>query len=238
MTERPVLATTREAIGLADKSISLLLRMMKKQPTGDPDRIEWNDCIKEWVPWKWSDRNEYAGGERCGPSLRCPFGDIEDRLWTRETWTLTDDEGAVRGPIPLQRPPHLGIAYRADGHDLDFWRPSIFMPRWACRTLLGIHKLAALRAKEIDTVDMLAMGYLGASSTTFLNGVRGTYITESPREEFAREEKKAWDGNLWCWLARVYKISQQEKSCISTGLRIGCGQERGGHAIHARPDSR
>jgi hypothetical protein len=79
----------------------------------------------------------------------CPFGKIGDRLWVRETW-YCDHSEVMSGPY--LKPDDLDISearddgtlvYAADGltpyeADQPVWKPSIHMPRWACRILLEI----------------------------------------------------------------------------------------------------
>lgn len=72
----------------------------------------------------------------------CPFGDIGDRIWVRETY----GDCGVR------------LVYRADTDDgakckVNRWTPSIHMPRWASRILLEItdvrvEKLASVSDEE------------------------------------------------------------------------------------------
>ena len=94
-----------------------------------------------------------------------PYGEANDRLWVRETW-------APRGVNPVARPSgKFGAAvieYRADGqratYDHDplqrehegFWRPSIFMPRWASRITLEVTDVRVQRGKEISEEDAMA----------------------------------------------------------------------------------
>lgn len=89
----------------------------------------------------------------------CPYGQVGDRLWVRETWRPTSEK-AVR------------IEYRADGEIRDFdqrsdfefyacgqrWRPSIFMPRWASRITLEIVAVRPERLQEINVEDARAEG--------------------------------------------------------------------------------
>lgn len=80
-------------------------------------------------------------------SIPCPYGEIGDRLWVRETWRIGGDENldVVIGTVGLDRRPRndrgLWAAYRATDPDVEYdephpWRPSIFMPRWASRLTL------------------------------------------------------------------------------------------------------
>lgn len=100
----------------------------------------------------------------------CPYGQRGDRLWLRETWR----------PASIEHP-RVRIEYRADGSSWgnadteagpdqkvlpgnmrpfskDPWKPSIFMPRWACRHVVDIEAIRYQRVQEISEVDAIAEG--------------------------------------------------------------------------------
>ena len=95
---------------------------------------------------------------------RCPFGDIGDRLWVRETFVLENTDDVPDGVPSKTEPGEWGTAvyphYRAtdpEPHivppsledpydDRTRWSPAIFMPRWASRITL-----------EIDGLDVRAL---------------------------------------------------------------------------------
>jgi hypothetical protein len=78
----------------------------------------------------------------------CPFGQVGERLWVRETWA------------PHADMPGSAI-YRCDrGGDYQDtvtpnfrWRPSIHMPRWACRLVLEIVSVRVERLQDITEED-------------------------------------------------------------------------------------
>jgi hypothetical protein len=107
--------------------------------------------------------------------VSCPYGAVGDRLWVRETFVIrASDRGRV------------GVLYRADGvmkaafyddsgagdlvrvgRPLKFterprWnppcKPSIFMPRAACRIVLEILEVRVQRLQEISVTDAIAEG--------------------------------------------------------------------------------
>ena len=80
------------------------------------------------------------------PVPDCPYGVPGDRLWVRETFrTLA-----------------LGdIKYRADedaATDGFRWKPSIYMPRSACRLVLEVTAVRVERLQAISVKDILAEG--------------------------------------------------------------------------------
>ena len=64
-------------------------------------------------------------------AIKCPYGQVGDRLWVRETWQV-DDWNYPDHPNAVLRE---NIEYRADALTSEEyfhykgWRPSIFMPR-------------------------------------------------------------------------------------------------------------
>lgn len=126
----------------------------------------------------------------CGLKMRskvfgCPYGEVGDRIWVRETWGVVshelDDDGRIQ-PWTPDRPAtaihempfgngyYSGHAiYAADGEftwgDDDgyedgrsCWKPSIHMPRWASRILLEITDVRVERLNGISEAEAQAEG--------------------------------------------------------------------------------
>ncbi len=113
---------------------------------------------------KLSIRGWTAAGEY-GESFRRPPCWAGDTLWARETW------GAPFADHPLcpgGRKPAQGdrIVYRAEpGDEYQWtgtsgfaWRPSIFMPKWACRFRLPVTQVRAELLLDITNEDAMAEG--------------------------------------------------------------------------------
>lgn len=66
-------------------------------------------------------------------------------LWVRETWAY--------------RAAGIGYVYRADGEQsVERWKPSIFMPREACRLMLEVTGVRVERVQEISEKDAMREG--------------------------------------------------------------------------------
>ena len=77
-----------------------------------------------------------------------PYGQVGDRLWVREAFTLT---------VPNEKP-----IYRAtwkSSHEIK-WSPSTHMPQWASRITLEITDIRIERLQEITEEDAIAEGVL------------------------------------------------------------------------------
>lgn len=90
----------------------------------------------------------------------CPFGQVGDRLWLRETWA---EAGASAPDLTLYRanyPAHVPAGYEnVPAAEEIRWRPSIHMPRWASRITLEITAVRVERLNGISEEDAKAEGY-------------------------------------------------------------------------------
>lgn len=98
-------------------------------------------------------------------SVKCPLGEVGDRLWVRETHHVPDflkdyelDELA-QGLISRD---DLGMTYKADAPHMtpadSGWTSPVGMPRWASRLLLEITDIRIERVQDISEADAIAMG--------------------------------------------------------------------------------
>lgn len=95
-------------------------------------------------------------------SIPCPYGEVGDRLWCRETWQAwrqTSYEYNEWEPeTDADRMRDARIEFRATSESQGPWRPSIFMPRWASRITLEITEVRVQRLWEISEDDAKAEG--------------------------------------------------------------------------------
>ena len=147
--------------------------------------------------------------------IRCPYGKPGDRLYVRETWALTCDGGWAVSPSTLtyraggdpsiriikpdQFSPIGEIEQRPDAEVPGRWRPSIHMPRWACRIALEVVSVRVERLQDISRSDELAEGVKTTRSTR--TGV--VYAKESFADLWNSINEKrghGWDSNPWVWV--------------------------------------
>jgi len=153
----------------------------------------------------------------------CPFGQPGDRLWVRESFTDLRGTGIEHRPNidgPIQR-----YAYSADtlpGSPGDYarkdygikWRPSIHMPREACRLVLEITAVRVERLHEISESDAIAEG----ADENVLADIRlprtharaGLPMVHADcREVFADLWDTTggdWDSNPWVWVIEFKRV--------------------------------
>lgn len=120
------------------------------------------------------------------------------RLWVRETWQHEDGSCADH---KCGQPTHIYHKATESFPESMWWRPSIFMPRWACRLELEIEEVRVQRLHEISEEDAIAEGVDAVSG----DDVR-RQATWSRRQDFAqlwdRLNKKrgfGWDRDPFVW---------------------------------------
>ncbi|WP_050451066.1 hypothetical protein [Bordetella bronchiseptica] len=155
-------------------------------------------------------------------AVKCPYGQPGDRLWVRETWAYGIHAMAA------YRDEDGPFVYAAGGTTQgrlgDRWRPSIHMPRSACRLVLEITGVRVERLQDISEADAMAEG----CSPAWLDaGGNTTVHTEAPptyRQGFARLWREingdgAWPANPWVWVVEFTAQAlgnrpQKEPACL------------------------
>ncbi|APP85455.1 hypothetical protein [Xanthomonas hortorum] len=148
----------------------------------------------------------------------CPFGQPGDRLWVRETWM--DLMGTSIEHRDMETGKQTRYAYgsesprgsASDEARKDFglkWRPSIHMPRSACRLLLEITDVRVERLQAISEADAIAEGIERHDE----DGITyyGPYGHGDARPDQAFRDIWTstggdWDANPWVWVISFKRI--------------------------------
>ncbi|MCU6669960.1 hypothetical protein M8013_14530 [Enterobacteriaceae bacterium H4N4] len=175
---------------------------------------------------------------RLAPML-CPFGQPGDRLWVRETWALLGNEDGCcvdwRDNLCKGDEKSAARIYRASCEqragdyslwsipdDADWkphtenqkfegaWRPSIHMPRWACRILLEITNVRVERLNDISRADAIAEG-MPPSHPSIDAVSQGLGYPDFSRSAFAQlwqslYGEESWQANPWVWVIEFKRI--------------------------------
>lgn len=154
--ERPILFSAPMVRAILDGRKWQTRRIVNPQPTISDGR------------WTWPSSKCQSMVEIREMSGLGPYGGRGEHLWVKETWGLHafGDEtdwyrGSIRGLSGDQIQTQHKLAHRADWGPLQegcFWRPSIFMPRWASRTLLEVTEVRVQRLQDISEDDARAEG--------------------------------------------------------------------------------
>ncbi|MCU2457584.1 hypothetical protein N8Q46_04125 [Enterobacter hormaechei subsp. hoffmannii] len=225
MKERGMIFNGEMVRAILDGRKTQTRRIMKNQPAGDyPDTPALIRSVGNGFQW--------YGHYGESSIFNCPFGAVGDRIWVRETWGVVshelDEDGRIQ-PWSPDRPAtaihempfgngyYSGHAiYAADGEftwgDDDgyedgrsCWKPSIHMPRAACRILLEVTGVRVERLNSISQEDAQAEGME-------LTGWRPTYSDPdsggevwTPYDNFAQlwesiYGEESWKANPWVWV--------------------------------------
>lgn len=128
---------------------------------------------------------------------------VGDLIWCRETWATDDDLESYWGGIeafPDDARTWESMKFRATASDFELkttkWRPSIHMPKWACRCWKEITDVRVQRIQEISEEDARAEG--SAMRTRFIDSWSTIY-------------PGSWEQNIWVWALTLKPAPQPER---------------------------
>ncbi|MGY7804366.1 hypothetical protein L1S06_04110 [Klebsiella pneumoniae] len=160
MKERGMIFNGEMVRAILDGRKTQTRRIMKPQPEPCPRGGHWwpSNVFKTMLHVEDEMQNGKGGwGGLVGDA--CPFGDVGDRIWVRETWA---EAGASAPDLKLYRanyPEHVPSIYENVPPAEEIrWTPSIHMPRWASRILLEITGVRVERLNAISEEDAEAEG--------------------------------------------------------------------------------
>lgn len=213
MKERGMIFNAEMVRAILDGRKTQTRRIMKKQP--EPSKAREGDfyfpCnkmqsmvhVSDFIPGNSMIPDAHEFFSKC-----CPFGEVGDRIWVRETWARYN----------INQDSH-DMAYRAttpeDWPEEGRWRPSIHMPRWASRITLEITGVRVERLQSISPNDASREGLIKLPAT-------GRYCLNQGDQYFggashdAREVfswlwesiygAESWQSNPWVWVIEFKRI--------------------------------
>ncbi len=143
----------------------------------------------------------------------CPYGQIGDRLWVRETWAIGDRDNDVLyaadqswnvNGVAVPPPVNKGTVHAGN------WRPSIHMPRWASRITLEITDARVARLQMITEEGAIAEG-----CDRKVQYVNGTEFVGEPccKHDYANlwnglyaASGYGWTVNPWVWVVGFKQV--------------------------------
>ena len=179
MKERGILMSAPMALGALNGSKTQTRRVIKlphQNPLGQWEALPWGGPnggrLRDGstVPAQM-----VIGHSRTGDIIGYPNGQPGDRLWVREAWRVI--EGADSTP-PRDLSPAHRIWFEADRLQqpgFGKFRPGMFMPRWASRTLLEITDIRVERLQDISEADAVAEGIRISSAARRSDACYGIY---------------------------------------------------------------
>lgn len=210
MTEKPIIFNSEIIKALLDGRKTMTRRVIKPQIQSPKDGAYF-DNYNHGTQWNWwsKDHKQFLNAD----IIRCPYGQIGDGLWVRETWRVHKDYDTLRPStifLAMGGDTAHCVCYKNDDrrdYGEDFWgrwRSPIFMPRWASRFDRSITDIRVERVQEITWNDMKAEGIEILPGS--YNDPDNAYY--SMREEFnnlwdsinGKKEGCSWSDNPWVWV--------------------------------------
>ena len=163
--------------------------------------------------------------QRTTNQVLCPYGQVGDRLWVRETFcyyhSIKDEQGNPK------------VAYKADIKDFCLknfkWKPSIFMPRAVSRITLEITDIRVEQLQDISKDDAIKEGIDSCPSGLNLSSIPAsehfdvyfdygktslpTYH-QNPITSFKslwdsiNVKKHPWTSNPWVWVVEFKRVEK------------------------------
>jgi hypothetical protein len=198
MKERPILFSGLMVRAILKGMKTQTRRVIKPQP--DLSLVGGD----EYPSWKVDDAWQSGFVD-----VKCPFGEVGDRLWVRETWCAGPKFNSVN---PSSIPSGSDVWYRAHADDnISKWIPSIFMPRWASRITLEITGVRVERLQDITPDDCRSEGH----PVSNMNYTQECH-DDAARDWFmdlwdsinGKDETKNWNANPWVWVIEFERIEK------------------------------
>ena len=218
MKERPILMSAPMVRAILAGIKTQTRRVVKPQPPADTFQVtpyHHPDNHPRFFAWK-----DGFGGAEMHPAwepIPCPYGQPGDRLWVRETFGHFERNDNFT--------PGCEVFYRADGGCLEIepWRPSIHMPRWASRITLEITGVRVERLQDISEADAMAEGieraedFFGRPCWRAYDEPEGSDVVfpDDPIGSYASlwmsiNGPGSWDANPWVWVLEFRRINSKE----------------------------
>lgn len=153
---------------------------------------------------------DYPTGEKW---FSCPYGGVGDRLWVRETWATvkTLDDLNAAACYQHDRPPAIyyaaWIGAARNSENRGRWRPSIHMPRWACRLTLEILSVGVERLQDITEEDAIAEGCTATQAGDgypFAMPARMNFV--DLWDDINAKRGYGWAVNPWVWVIEYRRV--------------------------------
>lgn len=213
MKERPILFSGAMVEAILDGRKTQTRRILKKQPPADTFRMDtYHHPDGQHYFWAWKEAFSGCELHTGWEPICCPYGKPGDRLWVREAWAEIRPPGS---PWPATM-----YVYRAGDTRTDFggpWKPSIHMPRKACRIELEIAGVRVERLNDCSEEDAVAEGIehnpaldpIGPSKWRFYG--RPHTGTSCPVDSYCSLWESingagSWKADPWVWVVEFRKV--------------------------------
>lgn len=188
-----LMSTPMVQAALADK------KTQTRQPLKVMPRLSYD---LDWL-------GEFLKSDRPRLLERCPYGNLGDVIWVRETFHYITD--ATTGEF-------ISYGYKADKTWKGaVWKPAIHMPKKACRLFLEIVEIKMERLQDISYQDAANEGVeeLGNGWKNYLT-IKGKKLPEDWNNTYTSFQSlwesiyggKKWVANPWVWVVIFKRINK------------------------------
>lgn len=201
---KPILFSTQMVQSILEGRKTMTRRIIKPQPK----------LIESSGRWYWEKALDVNGSPLVDASRNwweyygtSPYGKVGEVLWVRETWVHTGAYFIYKAGNKWSDE-WLNDDYVPTGEKIK-WKPSIFMPKEACRIFLEITDIRVERLQEISEEDAIKEGISKCRPT---NSKKGMYHT-APIGLFKElwqsiNGKESWDSNPFVWVIEFKRIDK------------------------------
>lgn len=154
--------------------------------------------------WPWAEDCE-RGGDIW---FACPFGEVGDRIWVRETfgWQIRRDPLGGTGEFRVYRAttPDAVRYQTASGEVAPMkWIPSIHMPRWASRITLEITGVRVERLRDLSEDDAKSEGITPPSGGVLPGWEYRINFRDLWMDIYGTDN---WEANPWVWVIEFKRV--------------------------------
>ena len=219
MKEGPIiLCTEMVRATLEDRKIKTR-RVIKHPAVPNSDIVSFQEFLDVPQPdINWEPKEGYYALLKCNANqncatiyFKCPYGQVGDRLWVRESFLDYPVKGCLyKADYNTKR-----IELADDAFCVPQWKPSIFMPRWASRITLEITGIRVEKLQEITEEDALNEGI-------YSNSICGDFgfhwVSKHSGYETAQtafhnlwdslnaKHGYSWESNPWVWVISFKRL--------------------------------
>ncbi|EJK5583765.1 hypothetical protein NLF82_001043 [Salmonella enterica] len=157
--------------------------------------------------WPWAEDCE-RGGDIW---FACPYGQIGDRIWVRETFRVhsraTDVATLVyRASVRnswTEQTHRVPIAVCDKPATPEKWTPSIHMPRWASRILLEITDVRVERLRDLSEEDAKSEGITPPAGGVLPGWEYRINFRDLWMDIYGTD---SWEANPWVWVIEFKRV--------------------------------
>lgn len=151
MKEHPILFSAEMVKAILEGRKTETRRIIKPQPddSGLHNHTKFPMSLQSKLEGWWGTVDETGEDKQ----FRCPYGEVGDHLWVRETWAKVLGEEDLMFVYKATNSEELNTGDEDDDGNIFRWKPSIFMPRKASRILLLITDIRVERLRLIEKED-------------------------------------------------------------------------------------